>query len=128
LYNTYKKESTYSSMKNIPHKIHEKIASRFHSQSCGIHGQGIHQVSGIYLHVSAGWPKAISIHRIRAHNLGVDFLLTDRSETFKANGDASFNRFSANVHHSSSNLAASLSWLQRWTLLMSHPKIPNFGM
>jgi hypothetical protein len=39
-------------------------------------------------------------------------LHTDRSDTFKASGEASFNLFSANVHHSSFNLAASLSCLQ----------------
>ena len=54
----------------------------------------------------------------------VELLLTDRSETFKANGEASFNRFSAKVHHSSFELAASFSWLWQYSVL-NHMKIEH---
>jgi len=38
--------------KNIPHKIHEKIVLIDNSWTYGIRGQGTHQVSDIYPHVS----------------------------------------------------------------------------
>jgi len=63
--------------------------------------------SRIYIMARNNLSQQLKNKQVRSYN----FLLTDRSETFKANGEASFNRFSAKVHHSSSNLATSLSWL-----------------
>jgi hypothetical protein len=56
------------SIKNIPHRIHEKIALRFHSWTCGTHGQGTHRVSDTYPHVSTSWPETISVNSTRTNN------------------------------------------------------------
>ena len=78
--------------------------------------------SRIYIMARNNLSQQLKNKQVRSYN----FLLTDRSETFKANGEASFNRFSAKVHHSSSNLAASLSWLHGRLSFKAYGHCTNF--
>jgi hypothetical protein len=41
---------------------------RFHSWTCGTHGQGTHRVSDTYPRVSTSWPETISVNSTRTNN------------------------------------------------------------